>query len=131
MAYRLLLVTGSQEASMADDKHILRDEGREASERITSGQSMRGAMDTFEDHWWRDNYAGLEGLQADRAYEHYQPAFRYGWESYGGHRGKAWTDVEPQLATGWDVYRGDANAKWDDAKQAVRHAFERAAKVFR
>ena len=116
---------------MADDMHIIRDDGRELSERVSSGKPMHGVMDTFEDNWWRDNYSGLEGLQADRGYEHYRPAFQYGWESYGGHRGKTWTEAEPHLASGWDVYRGDTNAKWEDAKHAVRHAFERAASVFR
>ena len=116
---------------MADDTHILRDDDRGVGERITTGARMPGVMDTFEDNWWRDNYAGLEGLEADRSYDHYRPAFRYGWESYGSHRGKAWTDAEPQLRSGWDAYRGDTNAKWEDAKQAVRHAFERAANVFR
>ena len=96
-----------------------------------SGRGMRSALDTFEDNWWRDNYAGLEGLQSDRGYEHYQPAFRYGWESYGAHKGRTWNDVEPDLAGGWDTYRGDTNTKWEDAKHAVRHAFERAANVFR
>ena len=132
MAYRLLVLTRpTGGAIMADDMHIIRDKDHEASQRTTTGARMPGVMDTFEDNWWRDNYAGLEGLQADRGYDHYQPAFRYGWQSYDAHRGKTWNDVEPHLASGWDAYRGDTNAKWDDAKRAVRHAFERAAKVFR
>lgn len=98
------------------------------------GREARGVMDTFADNWWRDNYSTLDGLQADRGYDYYQPAFRYGWESAGQHRGRQFADVENNLSTGWSssARTGGSrqDARWDDVRHAVRHAFDRAMHVF-
>ena len=106
------------------------DTGSDEGERITSGRPVHGVMTTFEENWWRDNYAELEGLQHDRGYEYYRPALRYGWDSCSRYQGRSWADVEPELAAGWETQCGDNDAKWTEAKQAVRHAFERATEVF-
>lgn len=115
---------------MDEGPHFV-DSGSQDGERITSGQPMHGALATFEDHWWHDNYTELEELEHDRGYEYYRPAFRYGWESYERHHGRSWSDAEPELARCWESECGDSDAKWSEAKRAVRHAFERAAEVFR
>jgi hypothetical protein len=95
-----------------------------------SADTGYGVMATFDKFWWRDNYAGIEGVQADRGYDYYEPALRYGWESRAAHSGRSWSDVEPELASGWGAARGASSAKWDDVKHATRHAFERAVHLF-
>jgi hypothetical protein len=94
------------------------------------GRSGPGVMQTFQDHWWRDNYSTLDGLQADRGYDYYDPAFRYGWESAGQHRGRRFADVESNLSTGWSSRPARQDARWEDVRHAVRHSFERAMHVF-
>jgi hypothetical protein len=118
---------------MADDRTDgprFVDTGSDEAGRITSGHAVHGVMETFEDNWWRDNYAELEELQHDRGYEYYRPAFRYGWDAYARYRGRPWTDVEAELASRWATERGESDTKWAEAKRAVRHAFDRATEVF-
>jgi hypothetical protein len=82
----------------------------------------------YSDEWFRDNYSTLDGLQADRGYEHYQPGFRYGWESAARHRGRGWAEAEPELEREWRSRHADRD--WTDYRGSVRHAFERAMHVF-
>lgn len=86
-----------------------------------------GVLETYDRHWWRDNYAGLEGLQADREYDYYEPGFQYGWEAAREHRGRGFHDVEDQLKGAWSTAHGHA---WEEQRHAVRHAFDRAMRVF-
>ena len=79
------------------------------------------------DEYWRDNYGERPYAQADRAYEHYQPAYKYGHESAFFYGGRSWDgEVEDDLARGWEQARGDSNCQWDEVKDAVRDAYERA-----
>ncbi len=73
-------------------------------------------------------------MTADRGYEYYEPAYRYGWESAAHHRGKSWSEVEPELERGWETFRGAdfkgesrLQSTWDDVKAAVRDAWDRVA----
>ena len=47
------------------------------------GVGANGGSGPFRADWFRDNYSTLDGLAADRDYDHYEPGFRYGWESAG------------------------------------------------
>ena len=78
-----------------------------------------------EDLYWREQYASRPYARADRDYEHFQPAYRYGAESRARHAGREWNDVEPDLERGWDTYRGKSQTKWGEVKDAVRDAFHR------
>jgi hypothetical protein len=81
---------------------------------------------TEEDNYWRGNYQARPYVKKGAAYEDYQPAYRYGWESRVQHDGRNFDDVEPQLRTGW----GDTKSQleWDHARHAVRDAWERIEK---
>ena len=80
-----------------------------------------------EDEHWRSSYASRPYARADRGYEHYQGAYRYGFESASRHRDRDWSAVEGDLRSGWDRYehRGSGNSAWDDVKDAVRDAWDR------
>ena len=95
-----------------------------------SADTTASGLDTFNRFWWSENYGGLEGLQADRGYEYYEPAFRYGWQARSRHANRQWNDVEPELAGGWESARGSSDAKWEEVKHATRHAFEKAVHIF-
>ena len=94
--------------------------GKSAAERINP---------TVEDTFWRENYSTRPYVTADRGYEHYQPAYRYGWESYPKFEGRKYDEVEPELQRGWDSFRGDSRLTWDEAKSATRDAWHRVERA--
>ena len=79
---------------------------------------------THEAHW-RQNYASRPYAQADRGYDHYEPAYRYGTASATRHAGRKWNDVESDLERGWDSARGTSKSTWTEMKGAVRDAWDR------
>ena len=81
---------------------------------------------TQEDAHWRANFSSRPYVTADRGYEHYQPAYRYGHGSAVRHQGREWTEVERDLEHGWESARGTSGSTWHDAKDAVRDAWDRA-----
>lgn len=94
----------------------------------TSAGSRSGASDwSIDDAYWQSNYPSRPYASADRSYEHYRPAYRYGFESAGLHRGRDWNEVEPSLRSGWDRYEHrDASHKstWDEIKDAAKDAWD-------
>lgn len=78
-----------------------------------------------EDEYWRNNYGTRPYARADLAYEHYQPAYRYGYESAGRLGREPWEKVEPELRAGWEVDHTDDRSAWDSVKDAVKDAWDR------
>ena len=91
---------------------------------IDGGQTIHN----YRDSYFRDEMADIDGLRADRGYEHYEPAFRYGWESAERHRGRSWDDSEPELQQSWRERHSDRD--WAEYRHAVKHAFERAVETW-
>jgi hypothetical protein len=79
-----------------------------------------------DDAHWRSNYHTRPYAVADRGYEHYRPAYRYGATSAGRYEGREWDDVESELERGWDSARGHSQSAWADLKGAARDAWDRA-----
>ena len=96
---------------------------------VAGGLAGKGAAEainpTVEDTYWRENYATRPYAQADRGYEHYQPAYRYGWESRAKYGNRKWEEAESDLERGWDSFRGKSGMVWSDAKHATRDAWHR------
>ena len=89
--------------------------------------SKRSGDWAAHDEYWRDNYGERPYAKADRAYEYYQPAYKYGHESAFFYGGRPWDgEVEDDLARGWEQARGDSNCTWAEVRDAVRDAYERA-----
>lgn len=82
----------------------------------------------YSESWFRENYSTLDGLAPERDYDHYEPGFRYGWESADRHRGRAWPDAEAELERDWRSRQADRD--WSEYKGSIRHAFDRAMHVF-
>lgn len=80
-----------------------------------------------EDRYWRESFGSRPYISADRGYEYYRPAYRYGWESAGRHQGRQWYEVESELERGWERMRGESRSTWQEVKEAVRDAWERVA----
>lgn len=81
-----------------------------------------------EETFWRDNWSTRPYASADRGFDYYQPAYRYGAESATRFGGRQWNDVENDLRTGWDRYEHRGQNTWENVKDAVRDAWDRIAK---
>ena len=75
------------------------------------------------DVFWRKSFHEREYTDASRGYDHYRPAYRYGWEASTRHGGTAFSEVEGELRSGWDA--DTTRMSWDEARPAVRDAYER------
>lgn len=80
-----------------------------------------------EDRFWRENYSSRPYASPDRDYEDFRPAYRFGTESAGRHRGRDWEDAEPELRRDWERYehRGESRSTWEEIKDAARDAWDR------
>lgn len=95
-----------------------------------AGSVIEGAINpAAEDDYWRENYLSRPYAAADRPYDHYRPAYRYGWESRARHAGRGWEEAEAELERGWDDYRGDSALAWADARHAARDAWHRVERA--
>jgi hypothetical protein len=80
---------------------------------------------TVEESYWRETYPSRPYYSADTTYDHYAPAYRYGWESRNRYEGKRFEDVESDLERGWDNVKGSSSLAWHRAKEATRDAWNR------
>lgn len=78
-----------------------------------------------EEAYWSENYPERPYATENASYEMYQPAYRYGIESYSRFRGRQFGEVEDDLRSGWDRFRDKAELTWEKAKDAVRDAYDR------
>lgn len=82
-----------------------------------------------EDAYWRDNYHRRPYADGTISFDHYRPAYRYGWESRLHFTGRRWDEVERELAGGWRRSRGKSRLGWSEAKQAARDAWQRVDRL--
>jgi hypothetical protein len=77
--------------------------------------------------YWRSNHGAQHMAVATLTYEECEPAYRYGWESFGRSdlQGSTFESIEAELGRGWERARGASQLGWDHAKAATREAWER------
>ena len=95
-----------------------------------AGDSIAEAVNPtdYEDHF-KKNYRDTAYYKSGREWNDYQPAYQYGYDTYGQYRGQRFEDVEPDLERNWASTRNDSKLEWNEAKGAVRdgwHHIERA-----
>ena len=78
-----------------------------------------------EDSYWRENHASRPYAKKDVGFDHYQPAYRAGVESFNSNPSRSFDDVEPELGRGWSGARGSSSLEWEHARPAARDAWER------
>jgi hypothetical protein len=78
-----------------------------------------------EEAYWRDTWQSRPYIQADRGFELYRPAYRYGYEAAHRYPDRQWNDVEHDLRRDWDHYEHRGETSWHDIKEAVRDAWHR------
>lgn len=91
-----------------------------------AGKGVAEAVNpTSEDAYWREAYHTRPYYEAGFDYEHYGPAYTYGYTNYERYKGRSFEEVEPDLRTRWESARGKSRLDWDRAKHAVRDAWHR------
>ena len=95
---------------------------------LITGSGIMGTGNAFdwptEERFWQGRFPDLSYINADRTYDFYQPAFRYGCEA-ACDTTRSWDDMEPELRAGWERYpqrRADSGT-WDEMRHAVRDAW--------
>ena len=59
----------------------------------------------------------------------YEPAYKYGYDTYGQYQGHKFEEVEEALERNWDTAKAKSRLAWNEARGAVRdgwHHIERA-----
>ena len=94
-----------------------------------AGKGVAEAVNpTVEDAYWRDNYQTRPYVSGE-PYDVYQPAYRYGWESYENKTGRKFDEVESDLERGWEKTEHATKLGWDKAKHATRDAWHRVERI--
>ncbi len=75
---------------------------------------------TKDDGYWRDNHSAQPYASSEHTYEHYEPAYRTGKQSFEKYRGRNFDDVEDDVAREYEVNVADGGLPWDHARHAVR-----------
>ena len=81
----------------------------------------------YDDHF-RTSYNAAPYYSDRYTWNDYQPAYQYGYNTYGEYKGQRFEDVEPQLELDWDGNRERSRLAWSEARGAVRdgwHHIER------
>ena len=80
-----------------------------------------------EDSYWRENHATRPYARKDVGFDHYQPAYRAGVESYNRNPQRSFDEVEPELGRDWNSTRGKSSLEWEHARPAARDAWDRVS----
>jgi len=95
-----------------------------------AGKAAGERMDpTVEDAHWSKSYASAPYVTKGSDYKTYQPAYKYGWESYSRYDGRKFDQVESDLGRDWEKNRGESKLTWDNAKPATRDAWHRVERA--
>jgi hypothetical protein len=79
-----------------------------------------------EEAYWRDNWQSRPYVTADRTFDYYQPAYRYGVESAVQFRDLDWKEAEEDLSVGWSGFDYPGSRPlWEDVRHAVKDSWHR------
>jgi hypothetical protein len=87
----------------------------------------KSADPATEDSYWRENHASRPYARKDVGFDHYQPAYRAGVESFNSNPDRSFDDVEPELGRDWNRARGNSSLEWEHARPAARDAWDRVS----
>ena len=75
--------------------------------------------------YFQANYRSQPYYSSGRDWSDYQPAYQYGYDTYGQYRGQRFEDVEAQLERDWAHARARSRLAWAEARDAVRDGWHR------
>lgn len=94
---------------------------------VAGAVMAKKADPVIEDTYWRDNHGTRPYANKDLGYDHYQPAYRAGVESYNRNPSRSFDDIEPELGREWSRARGNSSLEWEHARPAARDAWQRVS----
>ncbi len=80
---------------------------------------------TVETTYWRDNHHYRPYYNDNYSFEHYEPAYRAGWESYDADVNADWTEREAIARERWENEGGAEHMTWEEARLASADAYDR------
>src|SRR6266508_717994 len=97
--------------------------GIDRGESIGTGGLAAGEDldEVAEGDYWRQNFRRRPYYESGTPYEHYEPGYRYGWQSAIGEQfsGREFEDAEGELERSWDALHGENARDWEEAREAV------------
>ena len=91
-----------------------------SASRVTLGPDWE-----TEDAYWQSAYPERPYARADRGYEYYRAAYRFGAGQAARWRGREWSEAEHDLRRDWSASAEGTAASWDAMKDAMRDAWDR------
>ena len=95
-----------------------------------AGDSVAEAVNPTEyTKHFESQYRNTPYYASGKEWSDYEPAYKYGYDTYGQYRGKSFDAVEPELERNWDSTKANSRLAWGEARGAVRdgwHHIERA-----
>ena len=89
----------------------------------TTTTVARGPDWDSEDAYWQSAYPERPYARADRTYEYYRTAYRYGVAAAIRYHDREWADVERELARVWGIHHDSSRDGWAEMRDAVRDAW--------
>ncbi len=94
-----------------------------------AGDSIAEAVNPTEyNQHFQTQYKSAPYYTSGREWSDYEPAYKYGYDTYGQYRGQKFDDIEGDLERNWDSTRANSRLAWNEARDAVRdgwHHIER------
>ncbi|MEO8359283.1 MAG: hypothetical protein ABI672_04575 [Vicinamibacteria bacterium] len=91
-----------------------------------AGKSAAKSIDAArENTYWARQFKSEPYVERNLKYADYEPAYRFGWESYQRYEGRDFLDLYSELQRDWDAHRADSPLTWEKAKAASQAAWRR------
>jgi hypothetical protein len=87
----------------------------------------KAADPVVEESYWRENHGTRPYARKDVDFDHYQPAYRAGVDSFNRNPGRSFDEIEPELSRDWNRARGKSSLEWEHARPAARDAWDRVS----
>ena len=101
------------------------------TDKAFAGSAPFKAFDAAEAEFWRKQYEREGYFQKGMTYDDYEPAYRFGYESYKKYPDRKWEDVEHDMSGQWDKVKAKSRLAWEHAKHAVRAGWNRVEEAVR
>jgi hypothetical protein len=86
------------------------------------------ANPTAEKKYWENAYRNRPYYKTGRAFDEYEPAYRYGWENAANPEfaGKSFDETEAVLDQRWTSQSAsEGRSSWNDSREPARDAWNR------
>lgn len=94
--------------------------------RAAESVDHSGDIGHFEQIYAHTRYY-VDGME----WRDYEPAYRFGIDSFHSHGGQPFAEAEPTLGARWLKLRGDSRLTWEQARAAVEHVWREMDEALR